>query len=78
MKYFWELSEEQAKTQAFSRKVDYAMGFIGRPSFLCFSYTGLDFVDPYIYYRSRTFQEQLREFREPVSGSSGGLNTLAG
>lgn len=41
-------------------------------------YTGLDFVDPYIYYRSRTFQEQLREFREPVSGSSGGLNTLAG
>lgn len=79
---WWSISgnsqKSQAKTQAFSRKVDYAMGFIGRPSFLCFSYTGLDFVDPYIYYRSRTFQEQLREFRESVSGSSGSLNTLAG
>lgn len=49
------------QTQAFSRKVDYAMSFRDGPTFLCFSCAGLDFVDPYVY-RSRTFQEQFREF----------------
>ena len=63
--------------QSFSRNTDYIMGFRDRSSFLCFSCTCLDFVDLYIN-RSRTFRSSWESLGEPVSGSHGCLNTLAG